>query len=133
MKSNWSIKVAAFFLMAVVVGPPLAQACRDCPFPSRIADGRWLMPNGNLQIEIDEIDLLKDMDEIHVVLRDAHSGLVLARGISIQRPGRRTVTVDLLDSDGRQIKGFVHFLNSAKDKIQAKFTCKECLIQPMLD
>lgn len=118
----------------VVLAAPSAQACKDCPFPSKIADGRWLMPNKMLQIEIDELDGPDHRtDEIHVILRDARSGDIVAKGISIQRTGRRTVTVDLTDSEGRQIKGFVHYLGAGKHKIEAKFTCKECAIETMLN
>ncbi len=133
-KSIWFTKLAAGVMTTLLFVSPLAQACRDCPFPSKIADGRWLMPNGQLQIEIDEMEGdAKDMNEVHVVLRNTKTGVIVAKGISMQHSRRRTVTVDLMDRQGRKIKGFVHFLDDRRNKIEAKFSCEECAIEPMLD
>ncbi len=132
-QAPWSAKAAAFLAAVLLVVSPLAQACRDCPFPAKISDGRWMMPNGQLQLEIDAVNRPKNVDEVYVILRDTRTGEIVARGVSIQRRDRRTVTVALMDKEGRMIKGFVHYLDNAKAKIQAKFTCDECKIQPMLD
>ena len=130
---SWLAKAAGLLVALILVVSPLAQACRDCPFPAKISDGRWMMPNGQLQLEIDSVNRPKDFNDVYVVLRDTRTGEVVAKGISVQRRDRRTVTVALTDKEGRKINGFVHFLDNVKDKIQAKFTCDECKIEPMLN
>lgn len=107
--------------------------CRDCPFPAKIADGRWIMPNGKIRVDIDETSFGRGMNQVDVTLRAADSGAVIARGSVVQPKTRKTVAVDLLDKNGRAIKGFVRFLDTERENIQAKFTCEECTIAPMLD
>jgi len=106
--------------------------CRDCPFPAKISDGRWLMPNGLVTVDIDETPVPRGMNQVDVTLRDAKTGHVIAKGTVVQRRERRTANIDLVDSDGRPIKGFVRFVEG-REKIQAKFTCEECNIGPMLE
>ena len=135
MMTTAMVRLASLVAAATLtIASPMAQACKDCPFPSKVADGRWLMPNKVLQIEIDlDSGPNQYTDEIQVVLRDIRSGLVVAKGTVIQRTGRRTVVLDMIDRDGHQIKGYVHYLTNNKQKIEAKFTCQSCTIQPMLD
>jgi hypothetical protein len=106
--------------------------CRDCPFPAKIADGRWLMPNGILQLEIDEQQMPGSMSHVHVVLRDVRSGDIVAYGFIVQRKNSRVLLINLTDNQGRRVKGFVRYFDTNRVKIQAKFTCEECSIGPML-
>jgi hypothetical protein len=133
IKLNWLA-----VLTLVMLGTSVAQArptifCRDCPFPAKVADGRWVMANGIIQIEIDETVMPRSMSQVDVVLRDTRTGNIVAKGVVIQRRDRRTLMVDLMDRQGRQIKGFVYFVDERRERIQAKFTCEECSISPMLD
>lgn len=107
--------------------------CRDCPFPAKIADGKWELPNGQIHLEIDELNRPKDFDAIYVTLRDSKSGVVLAKGVTYQRRGRKTLNIELIDNEGRSIRGYVHYLDNEKEKINAKFTCRECKIESRLD
>lgn len=110
-----------------------AMLCRDCPFPMKIGDGVWIMPNEKLEVQIDRIKLPSRFEEIHVILRDPDTHEVLASGISKQRAGRKTVNVQLFDKSGRQITGFVRFMDTQLDTIQAAFTCEHCEIGKLLD
>jgi hypothetical protein len=108
--------------------------CRDCPFPAKVNNGRWIMPNGKYVIDIDERGLPKGMNQVDVTLRDAKTGVVVATGRSIQRRERRTAYVDLLATDGSEVDGFIRFVDGEqRDKIQVKFSCEHCAIGPMLE
>lgn len=107
--------------------------CRDCPFPMKIADGVWIMPNEKLEVHIEKIRLPSRFEEVHVTLRDPETHEILARGMSKQKRGRKTATIQLFDKSGREVKGFVRFIDQEEDQIQAKFTCDECEIEKRLD
>ncbi|RYZ73528.1 MAG: hypothetical protein EOP05_09980 [Proteobacteria bacterium] len=107
--------------------------CRDCPFPMKVADGVWIMPNEKIEVTIERIKLPSRFEEVHVVLRDPETHAVLAAGISKQRAGRKTVNVQLFDNSGRQVQGFVRFMDPQLDAIQARFTCEQCEIGKLLD
>ncbi len=66
--------------------------CRDCPFPMKIADGVWIMPNEKLEVHIEKIRLPSRFEEVHVTLRDPDTHEILARGMSKQKRGRKTAT-----------------------------------------
>ncbi len=91
------------------------------------------MPNGVIQVEIDERFMPKSMDQVDIFLRDLRTGAVVAKGVAFQHHGSRTLFVDLMDNQSRKIKGFVRYVDKDRDEIQAKFTCEECTIEPMLE
>ena len=57
-----------------------AVTCRDCPFPFRVSEGHWMMPNEKIEIQIQEEDLDRRTVMVHVWLRDAKTGEILATG-----------------------------------------------------
>ena len=117
-----------------VAGAKPTMYCRDCPFPAKVSDNRWIMPNGKYVIDIDEHDLPKGMNQVDVTLRDAKTGEIVATGRSVQRRVRRTAYVDLFDNQGKPIDGFIRFVDGTqREKIQVKFTCEQCSIGPMLE
>ncbi len=125
---------AATLLVTSFAGAKPVMYCRDCPFPAKIADGRWVMPSGKYVIDIEEQGLPKGMNQVDVTLRDAKSGGIIAKGRVLQRKERRTAYVDLVDTDGRPIDGFIRFVDGGdREKIQVKFTCEGCAIAPLLE
>ncbi|MEK7357666.1 MAG: hypothetical protein AAB250_14540 [Bdellovibrionota bacterium] len=110
-----------------------AKACKDCPFPMRVADGKWMMPNGYLRIDIVERRLPKSQTEVHVQLVDARTGEVVAEGVSRQPKRRKTVNIQLIDATGKPVQGYIRFVDVDKEQIQAKFTCESCAISDMID
>lgn len=133
---NWlkaiTITATAALVTSVAIARP-TMFCRDCPFPAKVADGRWVMPNGVIQVEIGETFMPKHMNQVDILLRDTRSGEVIAKGVVFQRRDRRTVKIDLMDKEGRQIKGFVRYNDHGHETIQAKFSCEQCAIAPMLE
>lgn len=127
-----SLVLTAFAFISLVA-PDKAEACRDCPFPMRIGENRWIMPNEKIELSIERIDLPSRFEEIHVVLMDPDTHEILARGVSKQKRGRKTANVQLFDKSGRQVTGFVRFVNEEREEIQARFTCEECEIEKRLD
>ena len=121
-------------LATSVAGAKPVMFCRDCPFPSKVSDGRWIMPNGKYVIDISETEMPKGMNQVDVTLRDAKTGEVMATGRTIQRRERRTAYVDLVDKEGHPIDGFIRFVDGTdREKIQVKFSCEQCAIAPLLE
>lgn len=110
-----------------------AKACRDCPFPMRIAEGKWMMPNGYLRIDIKETRLPKSQTEVEVLLVDSRTGAVVASGISRQPKRRKTVNIQLTDESGQPVQGYIRYVDDHKEQIQVKFTCESCAIADMID
>jgi hypothetical protein len=110
-----------------------AKACRDCPFPMKVRDGVWIMPNEKVEVRIEKIKLPSRFEEVRITLHDPETGVMLASGIVKQKRGRKTVNMQLFDKDGREVKGFVRFVDEERAEIQARFTCEECEIGTLLD
>lgn len=110
-----------------------AKACRDCPFPMRVAEGKWMMPNGYLRIDILERQLPKSINEVEVHLVDARTGEIVASGVSRQRRRNKTVNIQLIDGTGKPVQGYIRYIDEDKEQIQAKFTCESCAISDMID
>ncbi|MES2857014.1 MAG: hypothetical protein V4692_14190, partial [Bdellovibrionota bacterium] len=64
------------------VRAPDAKICKDCPFPMRVGENRWKMPNGHVEIEILKKKLPNRWEQIQVRLVDTRDGRILAEGIS---------------------------------------------------
>lgn len=151
MKKNIMKSVAAFmsaisitalspvFLTSLAVVTPVtlvsveAKACRDCPFPMKIRDGVWIMPNEKVEIRIEKHRLPSRFEEVRITLHDPETGSMLASGYIKQKRGRKTVNMQLFDIDGREVKGYVRFVDNEGAEIQARFTCEECEIGSLLD
>lgn len=134
-KWTHSIRVllAALGLVLVTGFLTEAKACKDCPFPMRVADGKWMMPNGYLRIDIEERRLPRSQTEVHISLVDARTGEVVAEGVSRQPKRRKTVNIQLIDSSGKPVQGYIRYVDDEKEQIQAKFTCESCAISDMID
>lgn len=111
---------------------PITALCRDCGFPMRMGEGRYLMPNKNVVVEIDKVRLPSRFEEVRVRLVDRRSGEVIAEGVSKQRRGRKTIHVAMADTAGNPIDGYVQYVDSKRKDIAVKFTCKHCLISDLI-
>jgi hypothetical protein len=111
-----------------------AIACKDCPFPMKVADGRYLMPNGALYVELEEVLLPNRFSEVRVTLRDVRTGGVLATGAVRQRRGRRTIVVPLNDNNGQPVQAQIFWFDPTdRNHIQVKLTCTGCAIGRFFD
>lgn len=137
MKFHWTnpLRVLLVALALVLATGFLteAKACKDCPFPMRIGEGKWMMPNGYLRIDIVERRLPRSQTEVHVQLVDNRTGEVVAEGVSRQPKRRKTVNIQLMDESGKPVQGYIRYVDQEKEHIQAKFTCESCAIADMID
>lgn len=123
---------AAAFGSQVQPSSPITSMCRDCGFPMRVGEGRYLMPNKHVVVEIDRIRLPSRFEQVRVRLVDNRSGEVIAEGMSKQRRGRKTIHIAMEDTAGNPIDGFVQYVGDDRKDIAVKFTCKFCLISDLI-
>lgn len=121
---------AVFIASAVITHPQEAQACRDCPFPLRVASGLWLMPNKQLEVQIHEEVHDASSMRVFVILRDARTKDVIASGETVRSTFRNNFALQLEDFGGKLVRGQIRWINKADDVIQARFMCQgSCTIQ----
>jgi hypothetical protein len=92
----------------------------------RIAEGRWLMPNSD--IEVDIVQIPGSHSRYEITLRDATTGDVLAQGESHFRHGSQSMDVQLTDVDGGTVDGSISYLDDDHERIQANFNCNGCSV-----
>lgn len=114
--------------------PADTDACKDCAFPLRVDHGRWLMPNGQIEIEIVEDPYDQNSVRVLVTLKDARTKALLASGSTIRPNFKNNFLIDLSDRQGKIIHGQIRWINKLKEEIQAKFTCAaRCTIKNQLN
>ncbi len=106
-----------------------ASACRDCPFPMLISDGRWLMPSGLSVLTVEDVHIGKKQMESTIRLIDSASGEVLAEGFVTYRRGRKQIKAQLIDSSGGSMEIQLFFQDSERKKVQIKVSCTSCSLQ----
>lgn len=121
---------ALLWLGQSTVAADKAEACRDCPFPMRISDGHWLMPNGMAEIFVNELNLGGGRIQTVVRLFDAKTGDLLAVGSLDHNKGRKRLKVELIDFAGGSITVDLQYANLNRTKIKVKMTCQQCNVQP---
>lgn len=108
-------------------------ACRDCPFPMKVAEGRWLMPNRHLEVEIEETRLAHRFTKVDVALIDAQTGEIMAVGSIRLRTGQKSAYVQMLDLYGHPVHAHITWLNKERDQVQIELSCQgECSISNLL-
>jgi hypothetical protein len=127
------LTLALILALASVVGMSVADACRDCPFPMKIGDGRWLMPNRKLEMTIEEIRPDQPWHEMRLRLFDPISREVVASGSSYIRKGATDILFSLRDKQGFPVHGDVHFLDTGHQHLQVRFTCNACSIGDLFE
>jgi hypothetical protein len=122
------MKVVLYFLslMAVLSFSQNSQACRNCPFPLKVGDNTWMMPNGKVQIDIQKTTVSIRNIEIGVLLTNVATGQVMAIGYQVVRRGTRQYRVDLTDMEGRAIHAEFEWLDFAKGTVSIELSCDNC-------
>lgn len=124
----------ALTALLILTIPQRADACRDCPFPMKIAEGRWLMPNRQLEVEIHEIDLPGSLTLTSMEVRNAQTGEVLATGSVRLRKGRRTIDIEMTDSEGRPVKAQIYWVDNSRQRVRIFLACEgQCSLNAFLD
>lgn len=119
---------------SIIPGAGDTEACRDCAFPLRVDRGRWLMPNGQVEIEINEDPYDQSSVRVIVILKDARSKEFLASGSTIRPNFKNNFWIDLTDRGGKIVNGQIRWINKLQERIQAKFTCTNgCTIKDRLN
>jgi hypothetical protein len=114
-----------------LVGARLANshetwACKDCPFPMRENNGRFLLPNGEMYLILTKTRIAKGKLDIAITVHDAHTDDILAFG-SIRIPNdRNEAHVIMSDRNGGTIQAHIFWTSPLRDSIRVKFTCSEC-------
>jgi hypothetical protein len=129
MNRSNATQAAIVFSLLISAFAPLAQACRDCPFPMRVGDHRWIMPKGNVEVRIKKTRIGRRKVQSEIQLVDVHTGAEIASGSMIGLDTDRTMKLTLMDRSGHPIRGYVHFLDSRDESIEVKFSCDSCLVQ----
>lgn len=125
--------LASVFMFLVAWTPDAAQACRDCPFPMKVGEGRWIMPNGRIEVQIDERPRNGRMTYVVVTLRDSANGEVLAQGWIEHRKGKKTFKVPLEDRKSGQVMAEIQWIDSTHDHAKIGLTCINCAIGQFLE
>jgi hypothetical protein len=111
-----------------------AQACRDCPFPMRVSDGRYLMPNGQMYIMIDETAVFGGRyRQVRVSLIAALTGETLADGWALVHPYRHVAHLKLQGQKGDQIDVTIYWIDRHREDIRVRLTCSDCSIAQLLN
>lgn len=125
-----SITTIASILVIVAI-PQRADACRDCPFPMKIAENRWLMPDRQIEVQIVEIDRGRYTETIISVV-NATSREVLASGSIQQRKGRRYISVSLMDINGEPVQVEIQWMDDEREKVRIFLSCGgECSLNQL--
>ncbi len=121
-----AIGATSLILASFTMLPPArAQACRDCPFPVKVDETHWLMPNRDVMLNLTEKQLNDGSILMRVSLSDVHTGEIFARGTAHRSPGQRNVSLHMHDPKGRRVKAKIRWINFEARVIQADFDCLE--------
>jgi hypothetical protein len=134
LTSKWISYLSAMALLsliALVVFPTPASACRDCPFPMYVGDNRWVMPDNSFVITIIEKPLDSTHFSVMVRLTEPSTGKILASGGTKRTNDQEWILVPMRDRFGAKINGHIRWANTAHTEVQVKFECaagSECEI-----
>lgn len=137
MKYYLRLIIPLFFTMALglmfLPNVKRAEACRDCPFPMKVSDGRWLMPNRQLEVAIEESRAQGRLQKTEITLIDTVTREAVAYGSIRHSKGRRSYTVILSDRDGQPVEAHIRWLDRNHDRVQIILNCiEECSIANLL-
>jgi len=103
----------------------VAQACRDCPFPTRIDETHWLMPNSRVVMVMTQKKYSNGRIRVRVALKDTVDGEIFARGQGWLEPGQTEIWISMRDPKGHHVDGRITWVNPQERVIQADFDCLE--------
>jgi hypothetical protein len=127
--ARWKTRVLKFFVGLVIVGlslalwPETASACRDCPFPIRLAEGIYEMPGGDAQIWMETRRMPNGSAETWVALVDAKTGYTLAEGWVRHAFTDRRVSLNLDDFMGGGVRLEVFWQDLWREHIRVRMAC----------
>lgn len=119
--------------LAFLISIDPSYACRDCPFPMKIGDGRWLMPNERLEVVFLEVNTKDHPRALVIVLIDSETGKTVASGSARLSQNARNYRVILFDHKNNPIKADVQWLGRDMNQVQIQLNCiNQCTIQNLL-
>ena len=97
--------------------------CRDCPFPIRVANDRWLMPNRHLEVRITEAPWSRARSEVTVELYIAGTGELVASGQALLTYGKRSFATLLYDLNGNSLLAKIQWSDDSHEQVQIDLSC----------
>ncbi len=113
--------------------PSVASACRDCPFPMKIGEGRWLMPNNLIEIHIEKIQHYSAFTHLYISLIDHETGDVLAIGSVFHPVAKSTIHANLYDQLGQVVTLTFQYTDPKEDEVEIQLDCSTCMIKSRLN
>lgn len=109
--------------------------CRDCPFPMKIDEGRWLMPGGQIEVQIDEIRRYGAYRYLWVAIVHHESGEVWAIGSVFHHVAKKSFHAELYDHNDNPVDVIVKYQdsNNPDDATEIKISCSTCSFKHLLD
>lgn len=123
MKHSKKLMMLMVFAAAMSIFTPAAEACKDCPFPMKVGDHVWQMPNSPLQVQIFERELSDCRMLMFISLWNSESKEKIASSVVTRNCSQRLLNFVLFDLNGGRINGTLNLIDFA-ETIQAKFTCE---------
>src|SRR4051812_22644673 len=105
------IMAAALLVLACALPSFAELRCKDCPFPMKIGENQWLMPDSTVVVQIYEQSLPDSSYQMSVALIDSVTGELLANGTARRSKAQRTVSITLLDPQGHRVDGEIRWVN----------------------
>lgn len=136
MKKHRNQLALAFVAFAIIcaglfAAPSQAQACRDCAFPQRVGDNKWLMPDNSFFITISEQQLSNTKYTVSVRLNEPSTGITIASGSATRTFDQRWIIVPMFDRRGKRVIGRIRWVNYEHTEVEVKFECEtanECAL-----
>lgn len=124
MKFPFKATLSLLLMIVLFFLPKKSEACKDCPFPMKIAENRWLMPNSYIIVSISEYEIF-GRKYIKVDLIDSRTNELIASGKARHSKYQRSLTLTLHDGLKHKVNGMIRWVNPEEAIIQAKFECEE--------
>ena len=122
MSSKFHLVLSTVAILFALFTAPAAKACRDCPFPMKIGNNQWLLPEGMI-LRMQESCISTSKTLVVVILQDPNTGEVLADGEIVRPKKQKSVEVMLWDGRGRRVSGSIYWEDFTRPLIRARFTC----------
>ena len=109
---------------SALLGRSDAFACRDCPFPLFIEQGRWLMPSRVVEVRMSESFTQKNSVRTRLEVLSTN-GQVLAFGYKQSKKDENDIQVRLFEVTGSGTwMAYIHFPNPRqRNQIRIRLRC----------
>lgn len=115
---------SAIIFAGLIWAPSPAHACRDCAFPLRVGDNKWLMPDNSFFITIFEQPLDSTKYTVSVRLNEPSTGITIASGAATRTFDQRWIIIPMFDRHGKKIIGRIRWVNYLHTEVEVKFECE---------